>query len=350
MASAKWDGKRWRLRVTENGVTRSFQSNLPGRKGKAEVEEKARRLGRLTDLCTFRDAWDRYLEELEHLTGPEHLRNTESIGRNYFTELMNRKLVEITTYEYQRLIFQSKKKNGEPLAKKTYNNIKTTLINFSKFCVRAGLLDKPLSELQLPREAKKVGKAILQPDQARRLFNEFEDEWYINLWRWLLATGCRPGEAFGLMWSDIHDGLVTISRAYNYQGRMTEGKNENARRTFALNSILNKILEDQKEKTWRIRSEYVFCNHAGKPARQSDARHSWDRIAASLDTLASPYSLRHTFISYMSTTLPEQALKAIVGHSTSMDTYGVYKHAVNGEERRTAEQVNDALIRILPKN
>ena len=350
MATAKWDGSRWRLRVTENGKTRSFSSTTPGRKGRAEVEEKARKYGRLTSLATFGDAWERYLEELGFVSGPEHVQNTESIGRLYLLPTLEReKVVDLRPYDYEHIIFHLKKRDGSPMAKKSLQNIRATIINFNKFCVRAGLLETPVTEIRIPKDAPKVGKVILQPDQAKRLFHEFEDEWYINLWRWMLATGCRPGEAFGLKWSDIRDGLVHIERAYNYRGRMTEGKNRNARRCFALNSVLEGILNDQKNKTWRLNSEFVFCNHAGKVARQTDAIHSWDRIASTLGTSASPYSLRHTFISYMSHSVPEGALKELVGHSTSMDTYGVYGHVVNGDLERTAEQVNITLLnRIAP--
>lgn len=349
MAEAKWDGKRWRLRITRDGKTRSFSSTTPGRKGRAEVEERARRYGKLSDLTTFKDAWARYIEELTHLTGPEHVRNTESIYNNYLAVLDPKQIVDLTTYDYQCVIFNAKKRTGEPLAKKSYNNIRAVLVNFTKFCVRAGLLDKSVTDLQIPREAKKIGKVILQPDQAYRLMNEFNDDWYINLWRWMLTTGMRPGEAHALKWSDIRDGFVFIERAYNYRGRMTEGKNENARRCFALNSILNRILEDQKDKTWRLNSEYIFCNHAGEIPRQTATIHSWDSISHALNTSASPYSLRHTFISYMSHSVPESALKELVGHSASMDTYGVYGHVVNGDLERTAEQVNITLLkRIAP--
>lgn len=346
MATAKWDGSRWRLRVTENGKTRSFSSTTPGRKGKAEVEEKARKYGRLTSLATFGDAWERYLEELGFVSGPEHVQNTESIGRLYLLPTLEReKVVDLRPYDYEHIIFHLKKRDGSPMAKKSLQNIRATIINFIKFCVRAGLLETPVTEIRIPKDAPKVGKVILQPDQAKRLFHEFEDEWYINLWRWMLATGCRPGEAFGLKWSDIRDGLVHIERAYNYRGRMTEGKNRNARRCFALNSVLEGILNDQKNKTWRLNSEFVFCNHAGKVARQTDAIHSWDRIASTLGTLASPYSLRHTYVSYMASAMPEDVIKRLVGHSASMDTYGVYGHAVNGQDEKDAELSNIILIK-----
>ena len=279
------------------------------------------------------------------MTGPENYVNTESIGRNYLLPALGyMRMSNLRLNDYQEILWKSTKRNGEPLAKKSLSNIRGTMVNFSRFCIRSGISDQSLSELRLPKSAKKVGKEILQPDQARRLFHDFDDDWYINLWRFLLATGMRPGEAIGLRWSDIHDGMVTISQAVNYRGRITEGKNDNAKRSFALNSILDKILADQKEKTWRLRSEYVFCNHAGQHALQTSTKNSWDTIRRALGTSASPYSLRHTFISYMAATLPEQALKDIVGHSVNMDTYGVYKHAVNGEAQRTAEQVSITLV------
>lgn len=345
MATAKWDGKRWRIRISINGQVRSFSSTTPGRKGREDVERRARESGRLSELVTFGTAWNRYLEEVEALTGPENYTNTESIGRNYLlTELRDRKLSSLTLQDFQTILFRARKKDGSELSKKTLSNIRGVIVNFSKYCQGAKIMDLPLSLLRVPKNAPKVGKEILQPDQARRLMHDFEDEWYINLWRWLLCTGMRPGEALGLKWSDIENGIVTIRRAQNYRGRETEGKNDNARRSFMLNSILDGILADQNRKTWRLNSEYVFCNHAGKVSLQTVTKNSWCRISREMGSKTSPYGLRHTFISFMSQALPEQALKDWVGHSVRMDTYGTYRHAVNGEAERTAQMANIALV------
>ena len=345
MATAKWDGKRWRLRVSINGSVRSFSSTIPGRRGRENVERRARESGRLSELVSFGTAWNRYLEEVEALTGPENYTNTESIGRNYLLpELRDRKLSSLTLQDFQTILFRARKKDGSELSKKTLSNIRGVIVNFSKYCQGAKIMDLPLSLLRVPKNAPKVGKEILQPDQARRLMHDFEDEWYINLWRWLLCTGMRPGEALGLKWSDIENGIVTIRRAQNYRGRETEGKNDNARRSFMLNSILDGILADQNRKTWRLNSEYVFCNHAGKVSLQTVTKNSWCRISREMGSKTSPYGLRHTFISFMSQALPEQALKDWVGHSVRMDTYGTYRHAVNGEAERTAQMANIALV------
>ena len=45
---------------------------------------------------------------------------------------------------------------------------------------------------------------------------------------------------------------------------------------------------------------------------------------------ASPYELRHTFVS-IAKALPEGLLKTIVGNSEDMDTLGTYVHEVIGE-------------------
>lgn len=345
MATAKWDGQRWRLRISVNGKVRSYSSTTPGRKGRLEVEAKAQKGCKLTDIVSFGTAWERYLEQVEHLTGPEHYKNTESIGRNYLLPVLSdRRLCDLHMTDYQEILWKSKKRNGEPLAKKSVQNIRATMVAFSKYCFNAGLIDAPLTALRVPRNATKVGKVILQPDEAKRLMSDFSDEWYIDLWRWLLCTGMRPGEALGLRWSDIENGVVTIKQSINYRGRITEGKNDNARRSFAINSILDGILKDQHSRTWRLNSEYIFCNHAGKHAKQTDTIHSWDRIRNEMGTKCSPYSLRHTFISYMAQSLPEQALKSLVGHSASMDTYGVYGHAVNGDMERNARATNIVLV------
>lgn len=44
---------------------------------------------------------------------------------------------------------------------------------------------------------------------------------------------------------------------------------------------------------------------------------------------------------------PAQLLKAFVGHSESMDTFGVYGHEVAGEKRRAAKIIDNVFERII---
>ena len=58
------------------------------------------------------------------------------------------------------------------------------------------------------------------------------------------------------------------------------------------------------------------------------------------------YELRHTFVSVVKT-LPAGEVKELVGHSEDMDTFGIYSHALTGEDVATAQAVNATFLRLL---
>ena len=58
------------------------------------------------------------------------------------------------------------------------------------------------------------------------------------------------------------------------------------------------------------------------------------------------YSLRHTFVSVVKK-LPVGEVKELVGHSEDMDTFGIYSHALVGEDVTTAQSVNDIFKKLL---
>ena len=60
----------------------------------------------------------------------------------------------------------------------------------------------------------------------------------------------------------------------------------------------------------------------------------------------SVYELRHSFVSVVKT-LPAGEVKTLVGHSQTMDTFGVYSHALSGDAAAAAEDVNAAFDRLL---
>lgn len=85
-----------------------------------------------------------------------------------------------------------------------------------------------------------------------------------------------------------------------------------------------------------IKSGYVFPNEQGECTDQQLYYKRWVRYrsAAGLSE-ASPYEMRHTFVS-AAKSLPEGLLKMAVGHSKDMDTYGVYSHQMQGDQDETA--------------
>ena len=60
----------------------------------------------------------------------------------------------------------------------------------------------------------------------------------------------------------------------------------------------------------------------------------------------SAYEMRHTFVS-VAKKLPAGEVKDLVGHSEDMDTFGVYGHALTGEDVQTAQAVNGMFLKLL---
>ena len=136
----------------------------------------------------------------------------------------------------------------------------------------------------------------------------------------------------GLRREDIHGREIHLQRSVNEAGQVTRGKNDNARRVIALTSQAQQELSAQLEASGE--REQVFPVES-----QSTYRHRWKRYCdANGIPYVSPYEMRHTFVS-MVKALPEGEVKALVGHSRSMDTFGVYGHGVEGERERVADKL-----------
>lgn len=346
MANAQWNEKesRWVYRVTVNGVTRKFTCSTKGPSGKRKVLQNAKNFeaGICSDNRTIEEEWERYIKDVECRSSLCNKQNIAQIKRLYFPSvILRRKFRDVHLTDFQAIINGARKQDGSPLSRKSLSNIRTTIVSFLNYARIDGATDMLPNGLYIPKNAlEKKEKQILQPNEIRAIFGGYVDEFYINLWRLMLLTGLRPGEALGLKWSDINNNRIVISRSVNRNRELTPGKNVNARRMIPVSDILIKILADQKKRTEHMKSEWVFPSHSGTMPSQSSAKKSLDRISKDLGVKVSPYCLRHTFISMVKNELPEQMIKQIVGHSASMDTFGTYGHAVEGEMERASAQIS----------
>lgn len=343
----KWNESRqyWELFLQIDGVRKHFVSRKNGRAGHAEVLRKAEAfaLGNVLADLTVNVAWSQYLDDVIARSSSENFRNIECYGRLYILPIVGKKkLLSLTPVKWQECINSAKGKGGEVLSKKTLQNIRGTISAFVTYCHRAGYVESRELSLYIPVGHEVKSKEILQPDQVRRMFTaEVASDWFVNCWRFMLLTGLRPGEALGLQWSDIANECITINRSVNSRGQLTPGKNKNARRLVPLSELALNVLADQKNKTAALASEWVFCNHYGDMPKQTITFDYYKRTAAVLGAPAtSPYSLRHTFVSMLKNAIPEQMLKSIVGHSVSMDTFGVYGHTMDGDRQALSAALN----------
>lgn len=351
MAAPIWDdkAKRWRLRITRDYKTKNFYSTKPGLAGKREVLRRAREYEETGDTSRekskFSTVWAEFLESCAVRLGRESASYIiyEQIGRNYaLPALANKRMYNLTKRDYQAIIDGARpiKRDVETLSKKYLSTIRMTLNVFINYAIENNYMQPFYGSLYIPAGHPVGEKEILQPSDLRELFRPWPKLWYLRTFQFMALTGMRPGEAIGLKWEDVKAEHIEIHRAINTRNIITEGKNKNAKRIIPLTPIISDLLNEQRRATAGLGNEFIFCSKNGGPANQSTMRNEYIKLKEERGIAGSMYSLRHTFVSMVKNALPEQMIKSIVGHSASMDTFGVYGHLVNGEMKQAAQIID----------
>ena len=351
---------RWQINVQEDGVRKSFVSSKAlsqptNRKGKLEAERKAdrwleSRLAGENTRCSV--LLDRYLNDVKSRTGTENYIQVEKHIRLYIKPVIgNIKIGRLTAGDLQDVLTKARghgaANKGKPLAKKTLESIRATVMAFLKYCRMHNHTVLYVDRLQIPQNAKRTHKTILQPDAVKILFSDdrtlYRGKWkhepYIFAFRFAVLTGLRPGELIGLQRRDIRDGKYNIRRSVNRLNEETEGKNQNAIRTGVLGELAGSIIEQQLSylRAEGIVSPFLFPSTDGSAMTQQNYYRHWKRYCESHDIAegTTPYELRHTWCS-INDDMPIGLKKLTMGHSKNMDTEGTYGHEKKGDLERAA--------------
>lgn len=352
-SSAKWIEKsnRWQINVQKDGIRKCFYSSTPGRTGQRECNQKADAWldEGITDTAKkIRALSEEYIDMLKISTSRSHYGQYEGYFNNYINPCIGSVRIERLTPQHLQNVINAGYSHG--LSYKTLSNIRACMQNFLKFCRKSKYTTLIAEDITIPKNAPKGERRILQPDELRIVFTVDEpDEMYLHAYRFQLLTGLRPGELIGLQWSDIDDDTVSINRSINVHGEVTRGKNDNARRNFTLTAEASAEIDAQRSMIVRrgIVCPYVFPSEDGEPTKEKHYYDMWQNFCERNGiTKISLYEIRHTFVS-IAKALPEGYLKQLVGHSKSMDTYGVYSHAVKDDRAKTADMIHDIFTEIL---
>ena len=345
MNTPRWDGSRWRIQVRHEGRRLSFSSSVPGAKGRRECQKKFDEwyYGEASGEKTVERVAMEYLEDVKARCGADSpsFEQYECYIRLYIAPRCgSKKICKMTLRDWQNVINEA---TGEKkaLSEKTLRNLRGIIMGIIKFGYQDYQCELPRGDLYIPKGRSKKEKEFLEKDDIRRLL-EPSKLWYHPLFCFMVLTGLRPGEALGLQISDISHNRVTIRRAVNARGHITDGKNKNARRMVPIGELASSILRNtiKRNEEYNLQTEWIFCSPDGSQGKQNGMRKHWNKLKEERDLPGSAYSLRHTFITMMKNVLPEQAIKDIVGHSVSMDTFGTYGHILDGEDREVAKVID----------
>lgn len=351
MATPKWNKtkKLWVIQGQKNGIKKSFYSSVPGMKGKREVLDKYDdwiEFGGVTRI-TVEKCVELYLKDIEARLGrKDTYKEAEKYTRLYVLPTLARcKMDNLTLRDWQAILNEARPHSGRitSLSHKTLTHLRAVCVGLHNFAYINYYCDEWRGSLYIPQGHKKGERSILQPKDIAKLF-EPSELWFAGAFRVMLLCGLRPGECLGMQEGDIKDGVLYISRSLNDDGIITQGKNKNARRAVPLPPMAAQIIKETIERNHKLKfgTPWVFCNYVGAPANQDNVRKQWNKLKAERGLPGTPYSLRHTFVSIVSsqTHLAEGTIKELVGHSKSMDTFGTYKHTVKGELATAADIIN----------
>lgn len=361
-ARARWNPQRryWVCSPQVEGERRSFYSNLPGRAGQRECEGKAAEwINDRTDPDRRFDAvWADFLARAKrNVSATTYAALYSGMNARMLRRFGGRRISAISPAMWQSFLDNAA---AEGLAQTTLKILQARLSEFISFCRDSRLpVDAP-TRLTIPKNAAKTEKrGALQPEQLRVLFTT--DTYLfrgrrvpcplIHMFRFAVICGLRRGELVGLEWPDIsEDHILTVSRAVNYTGEVTPGKNDNARRQFLLPAAALKVLADQRALLAQsnLLSNIVFPDQHGRRYVPNTVLNTWHTYCASNGLPEITFhEMRHTMISLYKASVPEELLKSVVGHSASMDTFGVYGHALTGEARQTADIMDKVISAII---
>lgn len=352
--TARWveSKKYWQCNAQKEGKRKSFYSSVPGRRGKSLCERSA--LDWLdsasVDDPALKNAYDEYMAYKASRVGAGRQRAIRSVFRSHFLDTLGRrKMSQIRPIDIQRILDGMRDRG---LRRSYIVAARAVYAGFNDFCKVCAypVIDMDLVEAE---GAPSDPRQALQQDEIRTIytsdvttyFGKDVQDPYINLYRLGILLGLRKGELLGLRMEDIDGKYLHIRRALTQDG-MSQGKTANASRDIPISPMVHKILDDQV----RLKSEYgilspwLFCDLDGEALKTDTVSVYWRRYCDRNGIRpVCLYSVRHTMISMMAGEMPEQLLKRVVGHSSAMDTFGTYGHAMDHDDDRIASILDATL-------
>ena len=178
---------------------------------------------------------------------------------------------------------------------------------------------KPFSEAEL--------RAILAGFESSEVYSH-----YHPVVLFLVSTGVRPGEAFGLKWGSVADDFsyVVIREAVSRgesRGSTKTGKN----RVVPLSKTVSEMLRDRHTQIAPKPESLVFPSPKGKPLDDHNFnRRAWTAVLESVGVAyRSPYAIRHSAATLaLEKGVNPTALAKQLGHDPRV-LFSNYDHAIS---------------------
>ena len=280
-----------------------------------------------------------------------------AIARKHLVPLLgNRPLDRILPSDVEALIV-AKRQAG--LAQSTVRTIYTVLRAALDVAVRDELLRRnPATAVKRP-SVDHSDAAYLTIEDAQRLLDEMRGDRLDPLFRLMLATGLRFGEALGLHWRDVDldAALLRVRWTLTRTSRglaLGEPKTDKSRRTVPLPRSTVETLRahlttqaDERLMTAEAWREHglVFTTEIGTPLEPRNVLRRFELLTQRAGLRGVHlHTLRHSTASFLlAAGTHTKVVQEHLGHSSYAITADIYSHVAPEQKREAADRLDAAL-------
>ena len=267
-----------------------------------------------------------------------------------------------------------------PVSPAYCKNIYTVLRSMFTLAIHHGFIPThPCDYVVLPRIPVSAEERCprLTAAQAKKLFDMTEEfSWFTSVVRFLLLTGVRSGEAFGLRWEDVDFERQTIYIRRNLakvQGQyiLDTPKTKNSIRQIAMSSetILLLLIQRREQTRWMLHAgvdleskagsahftgspafphpEMVFTTPKGNFIDHNYAERKFKQFVAGTSfSDITLHSLRHANATLMlAAGVDLKVVSTLLGHSSIATTANLYTEVLDSTKAEAARKLLEQLDR-----
>lgn len=351
-------GKKARTSVSGR-TKKELKNNI--KLAKFEFQANGETLSKKVQVKTFKDLTDMWLVNYKLTLKPQSYNSTVSMLNKHILPYFGKmKLDKITSSDVQTFI--------NSLSKKTINYVNARSI-ISRILQHGVLLQliqhNPARDVVLPRKQKKGSDKVkfIEKDDLKKFLDYIEKDKLRNyktnfnyvLYKLLLATGLRIGEACALEWSDIDliNGTINIDKTYSKSiRRLSTTKSKSGTRLISIDQATVNML-----KLYQVRQRQLFHEVGGKapevvfatPTRKyQNTAIRQDALDRRLKEIGCPrftfHAFRHTHASLLlNAGISYKELQYRLGHATLAMTMDIYSHLSKDKEKEAVSYYEKAI-------